>query len=126
MKSLSLLIAIFAVFVAVSASPEDTTYPTKYDNIDIDMILQNKRLFNNYVKCLLDQGRCNEEGQTLKNVIPEALTTNCAKCNDKQRETVKKVIKFLIEKRKSDWDALIAKYDPDGTYYKNYKHYLNE
>jgi hypothetical protein len=44
----------------------DEQYTTKYDNINIDEILASDRLVNNYIKCLLDQGRCTPEGAELK------------------------------------------------------------
>jgi hypothetical protein len=44
----------------------DEKYTTKYDNINIDEILASDRLVENYVKCLLDKGRCSPEGSELK------------------------------------------------------------
>jgi hypothetical protein len=44
----------------------DEKYTTKYDNINIDEILASDRLVDNYVKCLLDKGRCSPEGAELK------------------------------------------------------------
>ena len=44
----------------------DEKYTTKYDNINIDEILASDRLVDNYVKCLLDKGRCSPEGIELK------------------------------------------------------------
>lgn len=41
-------------------------YTTKYDNIDVDRIVASRRLLQNYVKCLLDQGPCTAEGKELK------------------------------------------------------------
>lgn len=54
------LLAIVACVVAKG------TYTTKYDNIDVEQILKNDRLLNNYVKCLLDTGRCTPDGTELK------------------------------------------------------------
>lgn len=101
-------------------------YTNKYDNINIDNILANNRLLGNYINCLLEKGRCNEDGKTLKEIIPDALITNCQKCNEKQRQSVKKVVGFLVKNRRKDYDALVAKYDPQGIYRENYKHYLDD
>lgn len=114
------LIFVCAVFAA------EERYTTKYDAIDIDGILANPRLMTFYVKCLLETGKCNEEGATLKSVIPDALLTNCKKCNKRQKSSVEKVIRFLVKSRKNDWNALIAKYDPSGKYRNNYKQYLEK
>lgn len=44
----------------------DEKYTTKYDNIDLDSILNSDRLLNNYVNCLLDVGSCTPDGKELK------------------------------------------------------------
>lgn len=117
-------ILIFVSLVCYTLAADH--YTTKYDNVNIDNILGNNRLFSNYINCLLDKGRCTEDGKTLKEVVPDALITNCVKCNDKQRESVKKVVSFLVKNRRKDYDALVAKYDPQGIYRENYKHYLDD
>lgn len=123
MKCILVLCALVAIAVA---RPDGEKYTTKYDSIDIDSILSNERLSNNYVNCLLEKGKCNEEGNTLKQVIPDALITGCTKCSEKQRESIRKVVQHLVKKRPADWDALLAKYDPNGTYRHNYQKYLDE
>lgn len=55
---------IFIFALASSAVSED--YTTKYDNIDLDAIIQNDRLLKNYVDCLLEKGKCTNEGAELK------------------------------------------------------------
>jgi Insect pheromone-binding family, A10/OS-D len=57
-------IAIFALIAIVAAA--DDQYTTKYDNIDLESILQSDRLFSNYYKCLMDMGRCTPDGNELK------------------------------------------------------------
>lgn len=61
------LVASFLV-LAVSAKPAEKAgkYTTKYDNIDIEEILHNDRLFNNYYSCLLGTGKCTPDGAELK------------------------------------------------------------
>jgi hypothetical protein len=56
-------IAIFALIAIVAA---DDKYTTKYDDIDLNSILESDRLFSNYFKCLLDEGRCTPDGNELK------------------------------------------------------------
>lgn len=52
--------ALCLLVVAVSA---DDKYTTKYDGVNLDEILKSDRLFNNYYKCLMDQGRCTPDGK---------------------------------------------------------------
>lgn len=41
-------------------------YNTKYDGINVDEIISNRRVLEAYSKCLLDQGKCTNEGTELK------------------------------------------------------------
>jgi len=41
-------------------------YTGKYDDVDVDKILQNNRVLNNYIRCLLDEGPCTAEGRELR------------------------------------------------------------
>ena len=48
--------------------------------------------------------------------LPDALETDCSKCSEKQKSTSTKVIHFLIDNKKEEWEKLEAKYDPTGAY----------
>ncbi|CAH2000711.1 unnamed protein product [Acanthoscelides obtectus] len=91
-------------------------YTTKYDNIDLDRILSNERLLKNYVNCLMDKGRCTRDATELKQILPDALATDCSKCNEKQKSGAKKVAEFLIKNKPESWKELVKKYDSDGKY----------
>ncbi|XP_076637951.1 chemosensory protein 3 [Colletes latitarsis] len=106
----------FAAIVYVAARPEDKKYTNKFDNINVDQILHNDRLLHNYFKCLMDQGRCTPEGSELKQILPDALATECSKCSQKQMDVTKKVVKFLVENKPDLWNQLADKYDPDKKY----------
>lgn len=41
-------------------------YSSKYDDIEIDQILSNKRVLNNYIKCILDEGPCTPDGREFR------------------------------------------------------------
>ncbi|XP_016768084.1 chemosensory protein 6 isoform X1 [Apis mellifera] len=92
--------------------------------MDIDRILQNGRILTNYIKCMLDEGPCTNEGRELKKILPDALSTGCNKCNEKQKHTANKVVNYLKTKRPKDWERLSAKYDSTGEYKKRYEHGL--
>ncbi|EAA12353.2 ejaculatory bulb-specific protein 3-like [Anopheles arabiensis] len=116
---MKLFVAIAFALLALAAAQEQ--YTTKYDGIDLDEILKSDRLFNNYFKCLMDEGRCTPDGNELKKILPEALQTNCEKCSEKQRSGAIKVINYVIENRKEQWDALQKKYDPENLYVEKYR-----
>ncbi|XP_051159765.1 ejaculatory bulb-specific protein 3-like [Leptopilina boulardi] len=113
MKSIIVLLFVVAVVFAEK-------YNSKYDNVDVDGILQNNRILTSYIKCILETGACTAEGRELKKTLPDALVTGCAKCNDKQKVTAEKVIKHLKKNKPREWDQLIKKYDPEGKYQQRY------
>lgn len=65
MKSL-ILLGLLVVVALVAGRPEDSKYTTKYDNVDLNEILKNKRLLKGYVNCLLEKGPCSPDGAELK------------------------------------------------------------
>nr|CAD7403506.1 unnamed protein product [Timema cristinae] len=96
-KMCVLSLCFIVVFLGLTQSKEK--YTTKYDNVDLDEILNNDRLLNGYVKCLMDDGPCTADAKELKANIPDALTNGCSKCIDVQREGTKKVIRHLYDNK---------------------------
>jgi hypothetical protein len=94
---------------------------SKLENFDIDMVLKNDRILNNYLKCLLDKGPCTSEGRELRKVLPETLETSCSKCSDKQRRQTRKLIDHLEAKKPQVFKQVQAKFDPTGEFTKNFK-----
>lgn len=111
---MKLFIVVALALVAMVAAQDK--YTTKYDGVDLDEILKSDRLFNNYYKCLLDQGRCTPDGNELKRVLPDALKTDCSKCSEKQKSGTQKVVDYLIDNRPAQWTTLQKKYDPENVY----------
>ncbi|XP_050598129.1 ejaculatory bulb-specific protein 3-like [Bombus affinis] len=131
-----LLICLFVVMTIVYslARPDDSTlnvfskdlssadkYPAKFDKINVDEILNSDRLLVNYLKCFLGEARCTSDGNDFKQILPEALATECAKCTEKQRENVNKVVIFLITKRPEMWERMMNKFDPEKKYRHKYE-----
>ncbi|KAF4524961.1 hypothetical protein B566_EDAN014478 [Ephemera danica] len=121
---LVLLLLSFVVALVVAAPPRDK-YTDRFDNINLDQILNNNRILGNYINCLLGKGTCTAEGRELKRTLPDALSTDCSKCNPKQKEAAEKVINFLMKNRRADWDKLEKKFDPSGAYRKRFEANLN-
>ncbi len=49
-----------------TGKPEETTYTTKFDNINLDEILSSKRTMKNYMTCLTENKLCSPEGTELR------------------------------------------------------------
>ncbi|KAK9509788.1 hypothetical protein O3M35_007024 [Rhynocoris fuscipes] len=62
--SLVFLFTIAILFIGYLDGAE--VYTSKYDNIDVDKILSNDRILSQYIKCLMDEGNCTNEGKELK------------------------------------------------------------
>nr|CAD7409210.1 unnamed protein product [Timema poppensis] len=115
------LVAVVVVFAVVTlAEAKEERYTSRYDNVDVERILQSARLLDNYMKCLLEKGPCTPDGKEMKNLLPDALKTDCEKCTEKQRTTSQKVMKHLMKTRPDDWAKLTKKYDPEGLYRSRY------
>ncbi|KAM0730249.1 Allergen Tha p 1 [Formica fusca] len=118
MKKYFLILLTLLMMTLVAATEK---YSRKYDDVDVDKILQSNRILNNYIRCLLDEGPCTAEGRELRKILPDAVSNVCSKCNSDQKAAAEKVIHHLKTKRSKDWDRLVAKYDPRGEYKKNYE-----
>ncbi|CAG9768021.1 unnamed protein product [Ceutorhynchus assimilis] len=117
------LYAVLVVIVVLNMV-HGQKYTTKYDNLNIDTILSNKRVLGNYVKCILDEGPCTAEGRELKTHLPEALRTNCVKCTNSQKDFVRKGANFLIKNQPDDWKRISGKYDPQGKFSEQFQRFL--
>ncbi|XP_028141528.1 ejaculatory bulb-specific protein 3-like [Diabrotica virgifera virgifera] len=113
---------IICCFIATSwsAVSEKAKYTTKYDNVNLEEIVHNDRLLENYVDCLMEKGNCSPDGLELKKNMPDAIETDCSKCSDKQKEGSEYIIRYLIDNKPEYWNPLQEKYDPSGTYKQRY------
>ncbi|XP_039489263.2 putative odorant-binding protein A10 [Drosophila santomea] len=94
----------------------EQAYDDKFDNVDLDEILSQERLLINYIRCLEGTGPCTPDAKMLKEILPDAIQTDCTKCTEKQRYGAEKVTRHLIDNRPTDWERLEKIYDPEGTY----------
>nr|QRF70954.1 chemosensory protein [Semiothisa cinerearia] len=122
----AVIICVLAIAAIAMARPNNGQYTSKFDGVNLDQILSNKRLLMPYIKCMLDEGRCTPDGKELKSHLKEALETDCAKCTDAQRKGSEKVIRHLINHETEAWDQLKAKYDPKGIYAKKHEAELRD
>lgn len=56
------------------------------------------------------------EVSPISEILPDAISTDCAKCSEKQRLGSARVTHFLIDNRPEDWARLEQIYDPQGNY----------
>jgi hypothetical protein len=63
MMKYSLIVLVAVLGVVLGA---DEKYTTKYDNINLDEILNNERLYSKYVECLKTGEKCTPDGKLLR------------------------------------------------------------
>uniref|UniRef100_A0A1Y1JYC0 Chemosensory protein 5 n=1 Tax=Photinus pyralis TaxID=7054 RepID=A0A1Y1JYC0_PHOPY len=119
MDRFQLVIVVFSTIFKLTscADPPGGYYQTKYDALDVEEILNNKRLVIHYVNCLLDRGACPPQGADLKQILPEALETNCLRCTEKQKEIIVRTVRRLRAEYPILWSELVSEYDPNGEYF---------
>ncbi|KAJ2948460.1 hypothetical protein O0L34_g7709 [Tuta absoluta] len=120
MRCLTLLVGLAVISLAASQE----TYEDRYDDIDIDEIISNRRLLLPYIKCMLDQGRCTAEGKFLKSHVTDAMQNACSKCTEQQKKIARKVVKHIREHENDSWEKLKARYDPGDKYVDVYEDFL--
>ncbi|XP_063540193.1 ejaculatory bulb-specific protein 3-like [Cydia strobilella] len=114
-----LVFLVFLILLICQSQAEDQ-YTTKYDGIDLDEILASSRLLTGYVNCLLDLRPCTPDGKELKKNLPDAISNDCIKCTERQKQGADKVMHYIIDNRPDDWAKLEKKYNSDGSYKKKY------
>ncbi|XP_028174961.1 uncharacterized protein LOC114363442 [Ostrinia furnacalis] len=122
-KTSKMKLVIISLCLAAAVVAQEK-YDSIDDNFDISEVLNNERLLNSYTKCLLDKGPCTPEVKKVKDKLPEALATRCAKCTDKQKQIGKQLAKEVKAKRPDLWKELVAHYDPEGKYQEAFQDYL--
>nr|ALZ41689.1 chemosensory protein 1 [Liriomyza sativae] len=123
MKTVLMIFVFIAIVQCILAAKKE--YTSKYDNVDVDSVLSNNRILNNYLNCLKDKGPCTPEGRELKRLLPDALQSECSKCTEVQKRNSQKVINFLRANKPGDWKILLDKYDSKGIYRSKYGKQLN-
>nr|QRF70947.1 chemosensory protein [Semiothisa cinerearia] len=122
---MKLLILLVLVAVA-AAAPNDNHYDPKYDNFNIQELLDNRRLLCAYAKCFTGEGKCTAEGHDFKKWIPEGSKNGCAKCTEKQKKLVAKFISGIQVHCAEEWEKLNKQGDPEGKHQDELKTFLDE
>ncbi|KAH0953280.1 Csp9 [Eciton burchellii] len=83
-------------------------YPSKYDDIDIDEILANPRLRNQYIGCLVNTSPCvTEAARFVKDKFKEMYLTKCMKCTEKQVMFFDKVTEWFMINDPDTWKHIV-------------------
>ncbi|XP_049877110.1 allergen Tha p 1-like [Pectinophora gossypiella] len=98
--------------VALCSAQRRQGLPNRYENFNADSIIQNERVLLAYYKCVMDKGPCTKDGKNFKRVLPETLSTACARCSPNQKAVVRKLLMGIRAKSEPRFLELLDKYDP--------------
>ena len=65
MNFITLITLCLATASFVLSAEDNSKYTTKYNNFDIDSVLNNEKILKNYVNCLVGEGNCTPQGRDL-------------------------------------------------------------
>ncbi|XP_047000225.1 putative odorant-binding protein A10 [Schistocerca americana] len=93
------------------------------DDLDVDAVLGSERALTALLRCVVARGDgpCSDQGKAVKAFVASAVETNCASCSESQQAAAEKVLRHLTTRRKSDWNKLVARYDPTGELRSRYR-----
>ncbi|XP_024217760.1 ejaculatory bulb-specific protein 3 [Halyomorpha halys] len=115
-------IQLFIIFSL--ASMVFAQYQTRFETVDVDSILNNRRLMDAYTKCYLDKGPCAPPAREAKKYFAEIFRTNCGKCSREQKKQIKTAFSKLITVRPQDFQKIFAKYNPGNTHWNSFMRWL--
>lgn len=53
-------------------------------------------------------------------IVPDAIQTECSKCNERQRVQAGKVLAHLLQHKPEYWKMLVQKFDPNNIYLRRF------
>ncbi|XP_066905171.1 ejaculatory bulb-specific protein 3-like [Halyomorpha halys] len=102
------LLAVRQMFgeAAVSDTQLERQVLARLQVIDVERILNNNRIINKYLKCMLRQGVCPPEARDFRRVLPKLIKHLCEKCTDRQRTALKQIFTFVRTKFPKEWEQM--------------------
>ncbi|XP_047000706.1 uncharacterized protein LOC124616444 [Schistocerca americana] len=107
--------------LALVAAAEEK-YPATFDSLDLKELLSDETRVQDAMRCLLEEGdaACRPAGKALKEVLPEIVRTDCAKCTETQHKKIGGFFGEVSRRHPDLMKKLLDKYDPSGEYRKKY------
>ncbi|EFN81741.1 Ejaculatory bulb-specific protein 3 [Harpegnathos saltator] len=105
------LIGVYLVIIfGLMCIYAEELYSDKYDDIDVISILKNDRLRNQHRKCYLGVAPCTTADMRFyKDILGEAIVTQCRKCTEKQKQNLEIMTEWYITNKPDEWNKFVAK-----------------
>ncbi|KAK9502932.1 hypothetical protein O3M35_011612 [Rhynocoris fuscipes] len=94
--------------------------------VNVDEILNNKRLLDAYAKCYLDKGPCPGPARQGKRKLADVFRTNCGKCTKKEKQDTRAAIRKLRQSKPQLFLEIFEKYDPGSKHLDSFLTWLNK
>nr|WGJ79145.1 chemosensory protein 6 [Conopomorpha sinensis] len=101
---------LILVLLAVGLVGVSGKYEASY-NLFVREVVQDDRLLVIYARCLLNLDRCPPIIVIAKSVLVDILRTNCAECDDEQKELASQLARNLRDKHPDLWEQMLTQYD---------------
>ncbi|XP_049762370.1 allergen Tha p 1-like [Schistocerca cancellata] len=107
--------------LVLNAAAEEKYRPT-FDSLDLKEVLSDETRVQDAMRCLLEEGdsACRPAAKALKEVLPEIVRTDCAKCTETQHKKIGGFFGEISRRHPDLMKKLLDKYDPSGEYRKKY------
>ncbi|XP_058808067.1 ejaculatory bulb-specific protein 3-like [Phymastichus coffea] len=101
---------ILFMCLAFYAVASEELYSDQYDYVDVDKILSDDNLREQYYNCYMGNSVCvTPDAQYFKEILPEAALTKCVKCTNKQKENFEKIAAWFTKNQPDKWEAYTKK-----------------
>ncbi|KAM0726057.1 Allergen Tha p 1 [Formica fusca] len=96
-------IALLCVFA-------EELYSDQYDHIDINNILNNDKLRNQYYNCYMETEPClTADAKFFREIASEAFQTKCKRCTEKQKEMMDSLVDWYTKNKPDLWQKIVEK-----------------
>ncbi|GAB1860338.1 Chemosensory protein [Camponotus japonicus] len=107
MARLNCIIILISIASCVLA---EELYSDQYDHIDVNNILNNDKLRDQYFNCYMETEPClTAEAKFYRDIASEALQTKCKRCTEKQKEIIDAVVDWYTQNKPDKWQKIVEK-----------------
>ncbi|KAG5343638.1 PEB3 protein, partial [Acromyrmex heyeri] len=98
------------ISIALLCVSAEEFFSDRYDQIDVESILQNDKLREQYYNCFMEIAPCvTADAKFFKEISSEALQTKCKRCTEKQKEILNLIVDWYTKNRPEQWKPFVAK-----------------
>ncbi|XP_049816158.1 ejaculatory bulb-specific protein 3-like [Schistocerca nitens] len=115
-------VAMLLLPLIVVAKAQDK-YPDIFSGLNIKTLLPDEERMHVTFRCLLqgEETLCTTATEALRDILPEIVTSDCAKCTETQNEIVSDFFATVLQLYPDETEYFLQKYDADRKYRSKYR-----